>query len=100
MFSEAFQPDPNQLATEFQGSISFPMLKSISDRVVFVANGASKRPHTITRPGRAPSLIARRASLVAYGLTAAMLPSASVLVSRHIRTTTSTNGISGSGVAK
>ena len=69
-------------------------------RVVFVPNGASKRPHTITRPGRAPSLIARRASLVAYGLTAAMLPSASVLVSRHIRTTTSTNGISGSGVAK
>jgi hypothetical protein len=33
LFSEAFQPDSNQLAAEFQGSISFPMLKSISDRV-------------------------------------------------------------------
>ncbi len=33
LFSEAFQPDPNQLATEFQGSISFPLLKSVSDRV-------------------------------------------------------------------
>ncbi len=33
LFSDAFQPDPNQLGTEFQGSISFPMLKSISDRV-------------------------------------------------------------------
>jgi hypothetical protein len=33
LFSEAFQSDPNQLASEFQGSISFPMLKSIGDRV-------------------------------------------------------------------
>jgi hypothetical protein len=33
LFSEAFQPDSNQLATEFQGSISFPMLKSVSNRV-------------------------------------------------------------------
>ena len=39
VFSQAFQSDPNQLATEFQGSFSFPMLKSNSDRVVLVANG-------------------------------------------------------------
>jgi hypothetical protein len=32
LFSEAFLPDPNQLSTEFQGSISLPMLKRISDR--------------------------------------------------------------------
>jgi hypothetical protein len=33
LFSEALQPDPTQLAAEFQGSFSFPMLKSIRDRV-------------------------------------------------------------------
>jgi cytochrome b561 len=32
LFSEAFQSDPNQLAAEFQGSITFPILKSISNR--------------------------------------------------------------------
>ena len=32
LFSEAFQSDPNQRAAEFQGSITFPILKSISDR--------------------------------------------------------------------
>ena len=41
LFSEAFQPDPNQLAAEFQGSISFPMLKSISDRVRTWTAGSS-----------------------------------------------------------
>jgi hypothetical protein len=32
LFSEAFFPDPNQLAAQAQGSISFPMLKYVSDR--------------------------------------------------------------------
>jgi hypothetical protein len=32
VFSDAFQSDANQLATEFQGSISFPMLKYVSDQ--------------------------------------------------------------------
>jgi hypothetical protein len=32
LFSEAFLAEPNQLSTESQGSISFPMLKRISDR--------------------------------------------------------------------
>ena len=40
LFSQAFQPDPNQLAAEFQGSITFPMLKSISDRVQTWMQGA------------------------------------------------------------
>ena len=53
LFSEAFQPDPNQLAAEFEGSISFPMLKSISDRVRTWMQGAL--PQSLEAPSASPA---------------------------------------------
>lgn len=53
LFSDAFQPDPNQLATEFQGSISFPMLKSISDRVRAWTTGLL--PQSLGSPAASPT---------------------------------------------
>ena len=53
LFSEAFQPDPNQLAAEFEGSISFPMLKSISDRVRTWMQGALPQP--LEAPSASPT---------------------------------------------
>ena len=53
LFSDAFQPDPNQLATEFQGSISFPILKSISDRVRTWTTGLL--PQSLGAPAASPT---------------------------------------------
>jgi hypothetical protein len=53
LFSEAFQSDPNQLTTEFQGSITFPILKSISNRVQTWMQGVL--PQSLEAPSASPT---------------------------------------------
>jgi hypothetical protein len=53
LFSEAFQSDPNQLAAEFQGSITFPILKSISDRAQTWMQGVL--PQSLEAPPASPT---------------------------------------------
>jgi hypothetical protein len=52
MFAAAFQPDPNQLAAQFQGSITFPLLKSIGDRVQTWMQATL--PSSLESPGTPP----------------------------------------------